>query len=59
MNELIAGQWGSSSKCAIRSVLASAQVVFDANPSTSTVTPHAVITHQIAWVAVLKSVPRA
>jgi hypothetical protein len=40
-------------------VLARAKVVFDANPSTSTTAPHAVITHQIACVAVAKSVPRA
>ena len=46
-----------SSRCATRSVLARAQAVLDANPSTSTAALHAVITHQIACVAVVKSIP--
>src|ERR1700722_1847077 len=51
-------QCRSSRRCATRSVLARAQAVFDAKPSTSTAAPHTVITHQIACVDVVKSVPR-
>jgi hypothetical protein len=34
-----------------------AQAVFDPKPSANTTAPHAVITHQIACVAVVKSMP--
>jgi hypothetical protein len=54
-----ADQRRSSSKYATRSVLALAQAVSAAKPSASTAAPHAAITHQIACVAVAKSVPSA
>ena len=40
-------------------MLCRAHGVFDAKPSRSTIAPQAVITHQMACVAVVKSVPRA
>src|SRR5580700_401372 len=53
------GPSDSSNRCATRFVLARDHAVSDARPSTSTAAPQAVITHQMACVAVVKSVPRA
>jgi len=50
-------QCRSSSKCATCAALALAQAVFEAKPSANTTALHAVITHQIACVAVVKSMP--
>ena len=55
----IADNPNGASGYSARSELARAQGVFDAGPSASTAAPHAVITHQIACVAMVKSVPRA
>lgn len=54
-----ANQCRSSRRCATHSVLARAQAVFDAKPSTSTAAPLAVITNQITCVDVVKSIPCA